>query len=381
MSKNHLNDRWNHSGPKRILTIDGGGVRGMIAIQFLQEIENHVCDANQGQVLADHFDLIGGTSTGSIIATLLSLGKSVAEIDQIYRSFAQLIFKKRWLGAALGGNLSSRFSKSAFKQLCRELLGDLTIGAEQIRTGLMIVTRRTDTGSPWVVHNNPNGFYYACDDGSFFPNSELRLAQVVMASCSAPTFFEPEEIEIGRLADGRKEVGTFIDGGCTPHNNPSLLAYRLATVKGYGYRWQADVDNLQIVSVGTGRITHRFKSSQFKPAVFFGIQALRGLLDDCADEVGVMMQLLSDSPTNRSVDGEIGDLGGECISHQPMFRYLRYNIDLESVELSGLLARDVTESEVAKIQSLDRAELIPIYAEAGRAAAIRQVHPKHFEFD
>lgn len=217
----HLASRWNHDGPKRILTVDGG----MIAIQFLREIEKQVCTSNECKVLADYFDLIGGTSTGSIIASLLALGKSVEEIDDMYRSLTKVVFKKRWLGTLMSGSLSARFSKSAFKTVCKELIGDLTLGSDEILTGLMIVTRRTDTRSPWVIHNNPASKYFACEDNSIVPNSAYRLAQVIMASCSAPTFFVPERIEIGRTSDGRSESGVFIDGGCTPHNNPSLLAY------------------------------------------------------------------------------------------------------------------------------------------------------------
>ena len=114
----HLTSRWNHGGPKRILTVDGGGARGMIAIQFLREIEKQVCTTDGCKVLVDYFDLIGGTSTGSIIASLLALGKSVEEIDAIYRSLTGVVFKKRWLGTLMSGSLSARFSKPAFKTVC-----------------------------------------------------------------------------------------------------------------------------------------------------------------------------------------------------------------------------------------------------------------------
>jgi hypothetical protein len=374
----HLISRWNHNGPKRILTIDGGGVRGMIAIQFLREIEKQVCTTGNCNVLADYFDLIGGTSTGSIIASLLSLGKSVDEIDQMYRDLTKVVFKKRWLGALLGGNVSARFSKSAFRKLCRELIGDLTLGSEKIRTGLMIVTRRTDTGSPWAIHNSPASKYFSCEDGSYFPNSEYRLAQVIIASCSAPTFFVPERIEIGRTPDGLTESGVFIDGACTPHNDPSLLAYRLVTVAGYGYCWPTGVEKMEIVSVGTGRATSKFDQWPFKPAALFGIQALRGLLDDCSQEVETMMQLLSDSPTSRTIDSEMGDLKGEYISREPMFRYLRYNLDLERPNLSHLLGRQVAVDETRKLQAIDQVDLVPVYADLGRAAAAIQVRSEHF---
>ena len=211
------------------------------------------------------------------------------------------------------------------------------------------------------------------------PNSEYQLGRIIMASCSAPTFFTPERFEIGRMSDGRSETGVFIDGACTPYNNPALLAYRLVTVAGYRYCWPSGVENLEMVSVGTGRITNKFDQSRFKPAAIFGIQALRGLLDDCAREVETMMQLISDSATSRIIDSEIGDLAGGCISHQPMFRYLRYNVDLESQALTDLLRTEVTDVEAKQLESIERVELVSRYAEIGRAAAERCISPTHFK--
>jgi len=79
--------RWSHAGPKRILTIDGGGVRGIVALAFLERIELAVRKQHGVRCLAEHFDLIAGTSTGSIIASLLALGKSVEDIRSLYLSF------------------------------------------------------------------------------------------------------------------------------------------------------------------------------------------------------------------------------------------------------------------------------------------------------
>jgi len=90
------------------------------------------------------------------------------------------------------------------------------------------------------------------------------------------------------------------------------------------------------------------------------------------------MQLLSESPTSRTIDSEIGDLMGEYISHKPMFGYLRYNVDLESEALSKILNRQVDRAEVKSLQSIDRAELVSTYAEIGRSASMMAVDPKHF---
>jgi uncharacterized protein len=71
-------------GPKRILALDGGGVRGVIAVAFLERIEAVIGKQTGGDIrLCDWFDLIGGTSTGAIIAGALAFGKTTAELKDI----------------------------------------------------------------------------------------------------------------------------------------------------------------------------------------------------------------------------------------------------------------------------------------------------------
>src|SRR3546814_4474972 len=74
----------------RVLTIDGGGIRGVFAASFLAEIEDTL-----GGKLSDHFDLISGTSTGGIIALGLCMGLSAREILGFYENDGPAIFKKR----------------------------------------------------------------------------------------------------------------------------------------------------------------------------------------------------------------------------------------------------------------------------------------------
>ncbi|MBF0556537.1 MAG: patatin-like phospholipase family protein, partial [Nitrospirae bacterium] len=92
-----LLSRLKSEGPKRILSLDGGGVRGIITLNFLEKIE-HILGQRYKRDdfrLCDYFDLIGGTSTGALIAALLSIGKSVGEIKDKYLNLGWKIFKKR----------------------------------------------------------------------------------------------------------------------------------------------------------------------------------------------------------------------------------------------------------------------------------------------
>src|SRR5262245_10238586 len=84
-------------GPRKLLALDGGGIRGLITIEILAEIERIVRkQANRPSlVLADYFDYIGGTSTGAVIGTLLALGKPVDEIRRIYLDCGAMMFDKK----------------------------------------------------------------------------------------------------------------------------------------------------------------------------------------------------------------------------------------------------------------------------------------------
>src|SRR5690349_17683881 len=83
-------------GPRKLLSLDGGGIRGLLTIEILARIESIVRErsGNRSLVLADYFDYIAGTSTGAVIGTLLALGKPVDEIRRIYLDCGQMMFDK-----------------------------------------------------------------------------------------------------------------------------------------------------------------------------------------------------------------------------------------------------------------------------------------------
>ena len=134
------------------------------------------------------------------------------------------------------------------------VIGARTLDSLDIRTGLCIVLKRMDTGSAWIVMNNPRSvFWDTPSEESFTGNRHLPLAPIVRASTAAPGFFEPELIEI---VAGQPR-GQFIDGGLTPHNNPFLLMLMTALVPAYGLNWRIGPENLLVVSVGTSRSVRR----------------------------------------------------------------------------------------------------------------------------
>src|ERR1700712_2610636 len=92
----HLSDQ---TSPKRILALDGGGIRGALSLGYLQRIEDILRKQNGNDpnfTLSDYFDLIGGTSTGSIIAACLATGMKVADIKNMYMDLGGKIYDKKY---------------------------------------------------------------------------------------------------------------------------------------------------------------------------------------------------------------------------------------------------------------------------------------------
>ena len=186
-----------HVRPKRILAIDGGGLRGVAAIAFLERLEQRLrSEHGVDYKLHEHFDLIGGTSTGSIIATSLALGHSLKEIKQHYFHLAPNVFRRSWSRIPF---VQSTFKAEALRREFRNIVGDRTLETPDLKTYLAIVTKRLDTGSVWFLSNNPNStFWDSPENGAYLGNRYYPLANIIRASTAAPLFFDPQLMEIVR---------------------------------------------------------------------------------------------------------------------------------------------------------------------------------------
>lgn len=270
-----------------------------------------------------------------------------------------------------------KFDEKALEATIFEYLKEHTLGSERFHCGLGIVAKRLDTGKVWIFHNHPEGPYYECREPlRFTANKDLPIVKLLRASTAAPTFFAPNEIEI---APGRK--GMFIDGGMSPHGNPALLLFMLATIQGYGFRWPMGDDRLMLVSVGTGSTPPEPPSQRGsrgpKPTLLFGIESLTSLMDDGSQLARAMLQWMSESPTAEKIDGEIGTLKGELLAGRPLLHYIRYNTVLERDPLKKL-GFDFSEKQVKLLREMDRPESVDDLLEIGRRAAVHEVAAGHF---
>lgn len=369
--------------PKRILALDGGGLRGVLTIAFLQKIEDVLRMQTGGGDdfrLSDYFDLIGGTSTGSIIAAGLALGMSVAEVRAHYFRLGQKVFKPSMFSK---GFLSQQYDAGKVAAALKEVFGARTLGSADFKTGLIVLCKRLDTGSQWVLSNNPKSRYFHADGHArTVPNKDYPLWSVVRASTAAPTYFEPEHIEVAAAdAAGHAAVqGEFIDGGVSTMNNPALQLVLAATVAGYGFGWEMGEDKLELTSVGTGRASQALGLSSGVDSLvaLHAVKALKSVLEDCEDMVEVMLQWMSHSPTARPIDRELGTLSGSYAGAGPSLRYHRYNVHFDPSWFQQALDRSVDAGMLNDLARMDKPANMTQLEDIGRLAAQRFVLPEHF---
>jgi hypothetical protein len=362
-------------GPKRILALDGGGVRGAISIGFLERLEAVVSEIEgRPTLLGDWFDLIGGTSTGAIIASALALGFRASDIHKFYHELARRVFRRPlW-------RIAGVLSKFDRRHLMRELdavLAARTLDSEDLHTGLGIVTKRLDTGSCWFLANNPKAMFWDDPpDNAYVGNKHYRLSNLVRASAAAPHYFDPELIQIV----DREPPGLFIDGGLTPHNNPALQLLLYAALPPYGLAWPLGPNNLTIVSIGTGYSRPRvgLRELRWIRPIGMAIRALGAQITESQQLVLTLMSWLGETPTAWPINMELGDVAKMPAPFgQPLFRFLRYDIRLEQAWLDRELGVNIDERLLAHYRLLDAPENIPAIYALGAQAAAQQIRREH----
>jgi hypothetical protein len=323
-------------------------------------------------VLADYFDLIGGASTGAIIATGLALGLPVERLIATYLDLADKGFRR----SSRFAFLAPKFQAAPLLEQIRAHVGEETLGSAKLKTGLAIVAKRIDTGSMWVFHNNPRGRWFdvSLSDPDAVPNKDLKLTQLIRASTAAPSYFAPESIEIARGISG-----TFVDGAVSPHGNPGLLLFLLATLGGYGFRWPTGSGQLLLASIGTGHqpMTPSRMPPKRGPPLLLAVHALKSVMDDCNWLNQTLLQYLGQSPVPWHIDGEIGDLSGDQLGSAPALHYLRYDMVYSSHWFDGEIGVQLEQRELDGLTRFDEPAISPRLLELARLAAHKQIAEAH----
>jgi hypothetical protein len=372
------------AGPKRLLAIDGGGIRGILALGVLRRIEA-LLKARSGRAdfrLSDYFDYIAGTSTGGIIAAGLSVGKSVDEILAFYKEAGAQMFVK----ANLLRRLRYKFESEPLAEKLKQVFGaTTTFGSDDIRTLLLLVMRNATTDSPWPLSNNPFAKYNNPQriDG----NLQFPLWQLVRASTAAPTYFPPEVIFLPSESPGKEKEFVFVDGGVTMYNNPAFQMFLMATLECYWPRaplgqrgWATGSENMLIVSVGTGtspNVRNGLEPDDMN-LLFNATTIPSALMFAALNEQDLLCRVFGKCLAGDPLDRELGDLmpaHGALGDGQKLFTYVRYNVELTRQGLDGIGCTTIQPERVQKLDSIDAMEEL---FTVGTAVAKKKVREDHF---
>ena len=354
-------------GPRRLLAVDGGGVRGVVALEVLAAVERTL-RAETGDPdlrLGDWFDYVAGTSTGAIIATGIALGRSVAELEPLYVRHARDIFRP----TGWRHRIRHRYDHWSLSRLLQGELGrERTLGSPDLRCLLMVGLRNVSTDSPWPLSSNPAAVFN--DPARADSNLQVPLWQLVRASTAAPTYFPSERIT---FADGSTHV--FSDGGTTTLNNPALQLVLMATLPAYRLEWPTGVDHLLLVSVGTG--TPVGVRPGPRPGERWLWQHARevpaSLITSTSNQQDLLCRALGEVRHGTPLDAEIGDLADAGLLREPLFGYARYDAPLTTAELT----RRGLDLDPVALARLDAVEAIADLQALGRSIAA-DVRPEHF---
>jgi hypothetical protein len=376
----HLEAKMAPAPTKKLLALDGGGIRGMISLEILAAIEKRV-----GRKLCDYFDYVAGTSTGAIIATCLSLGMTVKEIGDFYQASGPDMFAKAGILKRFRYKFEDDRLAAKLKAVFRGKAvpgndvqpgkfdspdGDVKLGSAALKTLLMVVLRNATTDSPWPLSNNPRAKYNDREDS----NLDIPLWQIVRASTAAPTYFPPELVNVGA-----KEF-LFVDGGVTMYNNPAFLLFLMATLPVYRLGWEPGPEKLLIVSVGTG--ASAAANENLEPGqmnlLYHAASVPSALMFAALNEQDMLCRVFGRCLHGDVIDREVGDLKwvpeNGATGLPKLFTYLRYSADLSREGLNHLELPDVDPRHV---QQLDSVEHISELRKVGQAVA-RKVSADHF---
>jgi uncharacterized protein len=361
-------EKLNRDGPHKLLAVDGGGIRGVIAIEVLAALERLLQrELGRGEdfVLGDYFDYVGGTSTGAIIASCIALGMRVDRIRNLYLSNATVMFSR----AGVLGRFKHRYTATQLtRRLKQEIGADTLLGSDQLRTLLLLVMRNATTDSPWPVTNNPHARFNQREAPGC--NLDLPLWALVRASTAAPTYFPPEVIDVG----GQQFI--FVDGGVTVYNNPAFLLFLMATAEPYRLGWSVGEERLLLVSIGTGRPTHI--TQHLRPEGMHLLYHARtvpaGMMSAAAAQQDLLCRMFGRCLIGEPIDLEVGDLIGSAGPVEPpLFTYVRYDAELSREGLERLGLQHIRAQDVARLDAVDH---VTELRQIGEAVA-RQVESAH----
>lgn len=247
----------------KILCLDGGGSKGVYTLGVLREFEALIKTP-----LCEFFDIVYGTSTGSIIAAMIGLGYTVDEIEKKYFSLIPCIM----------GKSKARNKSAELKKGLEEFFGDLRF--EDFKTGVSIVATNFESEKPFIFKRNAEQGYKL--KSTFKPGFGATIATAVQASCAAYPIFEKVIVQTENQGNVLAVDGGFIA------NNPTLFAITDATKS-----LNIPPEDIAILTIGTGNFIETpidWKSKLFKSMWF--VQLFEKMLKSNGNTTEILIKLL-----------------------------------------------------------------------------------------
>ena len=296
---------------KYVLSLDGGGIRGLIPALILADIEKKT-----GKRIAELFDLITGTSTGGILAIGLCKDDgtgvpqySAKDLSVIYQKHGSEIFSRSlWKGMSSTGGLSDEmYSADGIEKVLDQYFGHEEFG-NSLKSVLI---------SSYDIQNRVPVFFKSWSEK--FKSVEMR--HIARATSAAPTFFEPALVPINGKTEALVDGGVFI-------NNPSVSAYVEAMKIFPG-------EEIILVSIGTGELVRprRYEEAKDWGKIGWMIPVLGCMFDGVSDAANYQMkQLLGDNYIRLQTS--------LSIASDDMDNATKGNINLLTQEAKKLIRRD-----------------------------------------
>jgi patatin-like phospholipase/acyl hydrolase len=262
---------------KRILAIDGGGIRGVIPAKVLVAIE-----ARTGKRIAELFDLIAGTSTGGILAAglcvpaadLMRPKYAASDLLQLYKVHGHEIFSTTLLRRVVSLFVGAQYPAGPLESQLLNYLGQAHLA--DAFTGLLITSFEMHAGEAW---------FFRRETARQRPDRNYLMREVARATSAAPTYFPPFQ-----FAGSNSEAPVLVDGGVFA-NNPAICAWvdEHEDIKG--------TSDVLILSLGTGSVPHpvRFDRARRWGKLLWAQPAIGSFLDGQSDTAEFQLGQLLDS--------------------------------------------------------------------------------------
>lgn len=267
---------------RKILTFDGGGIRGIISAVWLHELQMQLA-----KPIRDHFELVAGTSTGSLLAAAIAVGKTPADIIALYENRGDEIFPgtsgKLWSRVSRTfsqGFSAPKYANAGLTTVLKDIFGEkLALGDLPIR--VLIVSYDTVNREPIIFKSWKE------------EHKKLKLWEACLSSCSAPTYFPSHAMRIEEKARG------MIDGGVVA-NNPAAcaLAESLRLIKEEAEGKNKNfIKEIKLVSLGTGQLNRQISVDEGQEwgALEWAIPIIDVLFDGSSDAVDYIVKNIMDA--------------------------------------------------------------------------------------